>query len=75
MNEENKIIIRKRIDEAAEMLKGRLPSSPRHPSGRNPYAHIPKVIISMLGKSYTQLPDSTLQEILEIIDYCEKNPF
>ena len=44
MSPEKQKIIRARILIAADSLKEKLPSHPAHPSGRNPYAHIPKVI-------------------------------
>ncbi len=75
MNRENKQLVRAAIMEAAENLEGKLPESDKHPNGRNPYAHIPKVIKSMTGMSYTDLPDDKLGIALEIIAYCEKNPF
>ena len=75
MNQENKVLIRKRINEAAESLKGKLPESYKHPKGRNPYAHIPKVIKSLCGMSYKDLDDEALPLVLEIIEYCEKNLF
>jgi len=54
---------------------GKLPQSSRHPAGRNPYAHIPKVIMSVMGTSYKNLPDTELENVMKIIDYCEENPF
>ena len=75
MNEDNCKIVLTRIREAAESLKGRLPESPKHPKGRNPYAHIPKVIKSVFGTSYKELPDEDLEMVIEIIDYCEMYPF
>lgn len=75
MNDDNCRLIRERILTAAEKLKGKLPASSSHPKGRNPYAHIPKVIKHLCGMSYTELPDEDLEAVLEIIDHCEKNPF
>jgi hypothetical protein len=75
MNTENKTLILGRIREAAVNLEGKLPPSESHPSGRNPYAHIPKVIKHLCGMSYTELPDESLPIVLEIIEHCEKNPF
>jgi len=75
MNVDNKRIILEHIREAAKNLDGKLPDSPRHPKGRNPYAHIPKVIKSLCGMSYTELPDDALELILDIIEHCENNPF
>ena len=75
MNDDNKLIILERIREAGKNLEGKLPKSNKHPQGRNPYAHIPQVIKHLCGASYTDLPDETLDFILEIIDHCEHNPF
>jgi hypothetical protein len=75
MNVDNKRRILERIREAGKNLEGKLPPSRKHPQGRNPYAHIPKVIKSLCGESYTELPDEALDLVLEIIDHCENNPF
>jgi|TARA_R110001583_G_scaffold104611_1_gene251996 hypothetical protein len=75
MEEKGRKRVRKAIDKAAKNLEGKLPQSSKHPKGRNPYAHIPKVIISVFGKSYTELPDSEINMVLEVIRYCEKYPF
>tara|TARA_R110001583_G_scaffold12612_3_gene55790 strand:- start:617 stop:844 length:228 start_codon:yes stop_codon:yes gene_type:complete len=75
MNEDNKQLILERIREAGKNLEGKLPPSDKHPRGRNPYAHIPKVIKHICGESYTQLPDRDLPLVLEIIEHCENNPF
>ena len=75
MNEDNRRKILERIREAGKNLEGKLPKSHKHPQGRNPYAHIPKVIKSLCGESYRDLPDDHLDIVLEIIEHCEKNPF
>ena len=76
MNNENCRLIREKIVEAAEALKGRLPDHPAHPQGRNPYAHIPKVIKDACGGvSYKDMPDEALSLIMDLIQYCEDNPF
>jgi len=75
MNLENRRKVATRIREAADALSGKLPRSARHPKGRNPYAHIPSVIKSIVGESYTTAPDKLFDDILQIIDYCEQNPF
>ena len=61
--------------ETAERMKGKLPQSPSHPSGRNPYAHIASVIKSLYGCSYKELSDRELGNVIAIIEYCEENPF
>ena len=76
MDDARKKLLLEKIREAGELLVGRLPPSSRHPKGRNPYAHIPKVIKDAAGGiSYKDLPDEALKYILEIIQYCEENPF
>ena len=76
MSPEKKQLIRMRILEAAERLAGRLPDHPRHPAGRNPFAHIPKVIKDATGgTSYQDLPDEAFETVMELIQYCEDNPF
>ena len=75
MSPENKRIIKEEIDSGAKIISGTLPLSRKHPKGRNAYAHIPKVIKSVYGVSYTELDDSELENILEIIRFCVENPF
>jgi len=76
MSTEKQKIIRQRILEAAEKLEGKLPDHPQHPNGRNPYAHIPKVIKDAAGGvSYKDLPDEDFDVIMELIRYCEDHPF
>lgn len=75
MNEANNKRVLELIRDAAKRLEGRLPPSHKHPQGRNPYAHIPKVIKHLCGMSYTELPDEALPVVIEIIEHCEKNPF
>ena len=75
MNPQNQKTIRKTILAAAENLQGKLPDHPRHPAGRNPYAHIPKVIKDITGSSYKNLPDKYFDIVMEIIDMCKRKPF
>ena len=76
MSPDNQGKIRERILEAAKALKGKLPDHPKHPQGRNAYAHIPKVIKDAAGGvSYKDLPDEAFDYIMELIQYCEDNPF
>lgn len=76
MSPEKQKIIRQRILEAADNLKDKLPSHPAHPTGRNSYAHIPKVIKDASGGvSYKDLPDEAFETIIQLIKYCEENPF
>ena len=51
------------------------PPSPRHPRGRNPHAHIAKVIKSLLGISYTELPDEDTDEVVSLVEHIAEHPF
>ena len=75
MNEENRKFIKEEIDKAAQEIGNGLPQHSKHPKGRNPYAHIPKVIKSVYGKSYIYIPDDELNNVLEIIKFCKENYF
>lgn len=59
---------------AGDELKGKLPPHPRHPKGRNSYAHIFERIKTKMGKSYKECDDSEAGKILNIIEYCVNNP-
>jgi hypothetical protein len=59
---------------AGDDLKGRLPPHPKHPKGRNSYAHIFERIKSRMGRSYKDCEDWEAGRILDIIEYCVKNP-
>ena len=75
MEDERRKQLLEKIREAGKSLEGRLPPSPRHPQGRNPYAHIAAVIRSVIGMSYTDAPDELYDDIVQIIEHCESNPF
>ncbi len=75
MNDKNKHIIREAINEAALELEGKLPESPRHPTGRNPHAHIAMVMKALLGKSYTECEDDATPGLLRLVEQIRKNPF
>lgn len=76
MSPEKCMIIREEIMKAAEQLKDRLPESDAHPSGRNPWAHVAKVIKSACNDtSYRDMPDESFEHIIELIKYCKENPF
>jgi hypothetical protein len=59
---------------AGEELRGQLPPHPRHPAGRNPYAHIFERIKFRMGRSYKDCEDWEASRVLDIIEYCVKNP-
>jgi hypothetical protein len=75
MNKQNQKIILKTIRETATQIADLLPETPKHPKGRNAYAHIPNVIASILGSSYKDLDDEYFDSVMMIIKHCEENPF
>ena len=74
MNKENASKLWKIIQEAGDYLKNKLPDSPNHPKGRNPYAHVAICVKSEFGSSYKDLPDNDFQKVVEYIDFLKKNP-
>jgi len=62
------------IKEAGDFLKGKLPDSPNHPKGRNPYAHVALEIKRKFKKSYKDISDEKINEIISYIDYLKNNP-
>ena len=74
MNDENARQLWKLIQEAGDYLKGQLPDHPNHPKGRNPYAHVALEIKTKFNKSYKDIEDEKLQEVLDYIEVLKKNP-
>tara|TARA_B100001121_G_scaffold310348_1_gene340843 strand:+ start:3603 stop:3830 length:228 start_codon:yes stop_codon:yes gene_type:complete len=74
MNEQNKTKLWKIIQEAGDFLLGQLPDHPNHPKGRNPYAHVALCIKEEFNKSYKDIPDEKIDEVLKYIKYLKENP-
>jgi hypothetical protein len=74
MDEENRELVWAQMKWAAEELRGKLPPSWRHPTGRNPNAHVAKCIKNKFRKSYRDIPDEKVGEVLEYIEYLATNP-
>ena len=74
MTPENAKLIWKRIQEAGEYLKDKLPQNPNHPKGRNPYAHVALEIKNHFGNSYKDISDNRIKEILNYIEHIKANP-
>ena len=62
------------ILEAGDYLKGKLPDSPNHPKGRNPYAHVALEIKNKFRMSYKDIPDEKLDDLIGYINYLKNNP-
>ena len=74
MNKDNSTKLWKIIQEAGDYLKGQLPDHPNHPKGRNPYAHVALCIKEEFNKSYKDIPDEKIDEVLKYIKYLKENP-
>ena len=74
MNEENRRKLWLIIQEAGDYLAGQLPNHPKHPRGRNPYAHVAICVKEKFNKSYKDIEDEKFQEVIEYIEYLKKNP-
>ena len=73
MNKENSTKLWKKIQEAADYLKIKLPDHPNHPKGRNAYAHVALCIKNKFGLSYKDISDEDYQKVIEYIDFLKKN--
>ena len=74
MNKENASKLWKIIQEAGDYLEGKLPDHLNHPKGRNSYAHVAICVRSKFKKSYKDIEDERLQEVIDYIEYLKNNP-
>ena len=74
MNKENSSFIWKLIQETGDNLKGRLPSHPNHPKGRNPYAHVALMVKNHFGVSYKDIEDKKIKNVIEYLNFLKENP-
>ena len=74
MNEDNRLMVWNRMREAADDLRDKLPPSKRHPQGRNPNAHIAKCIKNKWRKSYKDIPNEEVDDVMAYIDYLITHP-
>ena len=74
MNKEKSAEIWRKIQEAGDFLKNKLPDHPNHPKGRNPYAHVALCIKEKFQASYKDIPDQKYDEVLKYIEFLKENP-
>ena len=74
MNKENASRLWNIIQETGDYLQGKLPDHPNHPKGRNSYAHVAICVRSKFKKSYKDIEDERLQEVIDYIEYLKNNP-
>ena len=74
MNKEKSSKLWKKIQEAGDFLKNKLPNHPYHPKGRNSYAHVSICIKKKFNASYKDINDEKFEEVLSYIEFLKKNP-
>ena len=57
---------------AGDRLKTVLKEDPRHPRGRNPYAHVAGSVRDRFGCSYGELPDEKAPEVILYLEELVK---
>ena len=74
MNDENRKIAWSYITKIGDEMKGKLPESPNHPKGRNPYAHVALMVKNHFGMSYKDIEDEKMKEVIEYLNFLRENP-
>tara|TARA_A100000164_G_scaffold266856_1_gene238706 strand:+ start:212 stop:442 length:231 start_codon:yes stop_codon:yes gene_type:complete len=72
LRKENSSRLWKIIVAAGDYLQNKLPDHPNHPKGRNPYAHVALCIKSRFNKSYKDIDDEKIDEVIEYIEHLKK---
>ena len=72
MNDVNKKYLWKLIQLTGDSLINKLPDHPNHPNGRNPYAHVALKIKKKFGKSYKDLPDKKVHEVINYLNILKQ---
>ncbi len=73
MDYEAQCVLVQHIGEAGDILQPLLPSSPRHPQGRNAYAHLWMCIRNRYG-DYKLLENEMLPELMQYVNWLVANP-
>lgn len=72
MNPELRKEIWKEMQALGDRLQGILPGDPRHPTGRNPHAHVAGCVKARFGCSYRDLPDEKADEVRNYLKEMEE---
>ena len=72
MNDDNKKYLWKLIQLTGNSLINKLPDHPNHPNGRNPYAHVALKVKNKFGKSYKDLSDEKVHEVINYLNISKK---
>ncbi len=72
MNQDNKKYLWKLIQLTGDSLINKLPDHPNHPNGRNPYAHVALKVKNKFGKSYKDLLDEKVHEVINYLNILKQ---
>ena len=72
MNDVNKKYLWKLIQLTGDSLINKLPDHPNHPNARNPYAHVALKVKNKFGKSYKDLPDEKVHEVINYLNILKQ---
>ena len=72
MNQDNKKYLWKLIQLTGDSLINKLPDHPNHPNGRNPYAHVALKVKNKFGKSYKDLLDEKIHEVIDYLNILKQ---
>ena len=67
LDKSNKQRIWRLIQSTGDELFGKLPEHPKHPKGRNPYAHVALKVKDRFGCSYKDITDEKYQEVVDFL--------
>jgi len=74
MNKENTSRLWKIIQEAGDYLQGQLLDHPKHPKGRNSYAHVALCVKEKFKNSYKDIENEKFNEVTNYIEFLKQNP-
>ncbi|MFM8654474.1 MAG: hypothetical protein ACKODZ_07080 [Verrucomicrobiota bacterium] len=72
MNPELRKAIWAEMQAVGDRLRGILPADLRHPTGRNPHAHVAGCVKDRFGCSYRDLPDEKADELRDYLKKLEE---
>ena len=59
------------IQKTGDALVGKLPEHPKHPKGRNPYAHVALKVKDHFGCSYKDIADKKYKEVVDFLIFLK----
>ena len=74
MNKKNASKIWRLIQLTGDKLLDKLPYSPNHPKGRNPYAHVALEVKNHFQMTYKDIPDEQFNDVVNYLEFLKQNP-